>query len=109
MQGALQEELLCFRQVDPTEWSFGEGVRRDQSQAVNPDLMYAVNRLQGRGEGTTLGQVLPTSVRQTRRPCQALPVTRRSTLQEHELQEHKLQEWGEDTRQQTSPQTQQTE
>lgn len=79
MQGALQEELLCFRQVDPTEWSFGEGVRWDQSQAVNPDLMYAVNRLQGQGGGN---HVRAGVAHQRQANTQTVPGTARHT-QEH--------------------------
>ena len=44
---ALQEALLGFRNVNPTERSLGQGVGRNQGQTVHAHLVDAVDGLEG--------------------------------------------------------------
>lgn len=53
VQRPLQEELLGLGQVDATQWSLGQSVGGDQSQAVHPHLVDTVYRL----EDIVLGEV----------------------------------------------------
>lgn len=46
MQGALQKALFGLRYVDATQRSFRKCVGRNQSQAVHPNLVDAVDSLE---------------------------------------------------------------
>ena len=45
MQVSLQKVLLGFTDVDSSKWRFGEGVGWNQSEAVQADLVDAVDGL----------------------------------------------------------------
>lgn len=77
MKRAFEEKLLRFRQMDPTQWGFGERVCWNQGQAINPNLMDAVNCL-GSHRGNHVRTGIRTDMGQTSRLCKVSSTVCRS-------------------------------
>lgn len=59
VQQPLQETLLGFRNVNPSERSLGQGVGRNQRQTVHAHLVDAVDRLEGNTTSSEGRRVTP--------------------------------------------------